>query len=208
MKHILYLGSQSQSRKKLLEDAQIPFILASHNADETKCDWVSSLRETVERITLYKMEHIVIPEANKEGDICFALTADTLSQSLDGSLRGKPVDKADAIDKIKISRPGATVGTAFCLDKKVYRSGKWIVSKRIKEYVEAKYEFDVPNEWMDVYLKKSYSLTASGAIAIEGYGEQFLKWVDGSYSTIVGLPMFEFREALHKLGFFDEFLKG
>jgi len=202
MKHILYVGSESQSRRKLLEEAQIPFILATHSADETKCDWSGSLRETVERIALYKMEHIVLPSGKKEGDICFALTADTLSQSLDGSLRGKPIDKADAIEKIKLSRGGATVGTAFCLDKKVYRSDKWIGSKRITQYVDAKYEFDVPDEWIDTYLKKSFGLRASGAIAIEEYGQQFLKWIDGSYSTIVGLPMFELREALEKLGFF------
>ena len=45
-------------------------------------------------------------------------------------------------------------------------------------------------------------MQASNAIAIEGCGGQFLQWVRGSYTTIVGLPMFELREALEEIGFY------
>ena len=69
--------------------------------------------------------------------------------------------------------------------------------------LHADYVFEVPEEWIDIYLEKSVGLRASGAIAIEDFGEQFLKSVSGSYSAIVGLPMFELREALSQLGFFE-----
>jgi len=201
MEHTLYLGSKSQARHQLLTDAKIPFVLVSQDADESKCDCGGSLRETVERIALYKMEHVMLPEG-KEGAICYVLTADTLGKHLDETIRGKPKDRFDAIAMIKAARVGATVGTSFCLDKRECRAGKWECCKRIQQYVEAQYVFDVPDEWIDVYLEKSFGVNASGAIAVEGYGEQFLKSVNGSYSTIVGLPMFELREALQKLGFF------
>jgi predicted house-cleaning NTP pyrophosphatase (Maf/HAM1 superfamily) len=71
--------------------------------------------------------------------------------------------------------------------------------------VTADYVFDVPDAWLDIYLEKSRGLVASGAIAIEEFGSQFLKTVHGSYTTIVGLPMYELREALEKIGFFVKY---
>ena len=60
----------------------------------------------------------------------------------------------------------------------------------------------MPDNWIDIYLEKTPYLDVSGGMAIEKYGNQFLKTVQGSYSTIIGLPLFEVREALEKLGFF------
>ena len=65
------------------------------------------------------------------------------------------------------------------------------------------YKFVIPDEWIEIYLKHSLlALSASNAIAVEGYGAQFLTAVNGSYSAIVGLPMFELRQALSDVGFF------
>jgi len=203
MEHKLYVGSKSQARHQLLKDAQIDFVIVNQDADESLCEIGSSLQETVENIARFKMEHVVLPEG-KEGDTCFVLTADTLSQHNDGSLAGKPKNRTDAIDMIKKASSGkARVGTAFCLDRRVYRSGNWTVFKRIENYVDAEYELCIPDEWIDIYLEKSFGTVASGAIAIEVYGAQFLKEVYGSHSTIVGLPMYELREALQALGFFN-----
>ena len=205
VKHI-YLGSKSQSRQRLLKEAQIPFIQVDCSEDESKCEWGLTLQESVEKIALYKMEHVMLPEG-KEGDTCFVLTADSLTLNPDGSLSGKPVNRADAIEKIKSSRGLATGGSAFCLDKRVYRSGKWEVFKRIQRYADAQFEWNVPDKWIDIYLEKSIGMGTAGAIAIELYGEQFLKYVSGSYSAIIGLPMYELRQALQELGFFDSILK-
>jgi len=207
MENFLYLGSKSQARKQLLEDAKIQFVLVDSFADESKCEWGLTLQESVEKIALYKMEHVVLPKGKKEGETCFVLTADSLTQNPDGSISGKPVDRTDAIAKIKASRGLATGGSAFCLDKRVYRSGNWEIFKRIEKYAEAKYIWDVPDEWIDVYIEKSFGTVSAGAIAVEGYGAQFLKTVQGSHSAIIGLPMFQLREALQSLGFFDSILK-
>lgn len=202
MSHILLLASKSASRKKLLEDAKIPFQCIDQDADETKCDWNLSLDKVVESIALYKMEHALIPEALMTGS-CFVLTADTLSQDIqDGTIHGKPVDRADAIEKIKKARQGSYLCTAFCLDKKIKKGATWHTQERIVQVVSAEHYFDIPDQWIEKYLDNSLGLSASNAIAIEGYGEQFLKSVHGSYSTIVGLPMFELRQALEKLNFF------
>lgn len=203
MENILYLGSKSQARHQLLKDAQINFVIVNQDADEAQCPILPSLKETVEIIARYKMDHVVLPDLiESEIAIRYVLTADTLTQNYDGSLAGKPKDKQEAIEMIKKARFGATVGTAFCLDKKVWSHGQWVAEKRIEKFVSASYDLEIEDEWIETYLKKSFGSVASGAVAIEGYGQQFLKTVSGSHSTIVGLPMFELRRALQEFGFF------
>lgn len=94
--------------------------------------------------------------------------------------------------------------TAFCLDKKIWRAGKWEVDKRIQKAVSAEYIFNIPDAWINIYLKNSLGLSASNAIAVEGFGAQFLEVIKGSYTTIVGLPMYEIRQALEEVGFFNQ----
>ncbi len=198
----LYLASESYSRKQLLKESNIPFQLLSQDADESACDWGLPLDKLVASISLYKMNHVTLPDG-KEGDVIFVLTADTLSQDANGEMQGKPKDKEDAISKIKQARKGTRLCTAFCLDKKVFKNGEWQVEERIHEMVPAEYLFYVPDRWIDTYLEQSIGLSCSNAIAVEAFGAQFLKEIRGSYSTVVGLPMYEFREALHRMGFFE-----
>jgi septum formation protein len=201
--HTLYLASKSPSRKFLLEQAHIPFQVVPQDADEHACDWSLPLPQLVKSIALYKMEHAMIPAGTHAGEICFVLSADTLSQDEDGTIHGKPVDREDAIAKIKAARKGATLCTAFCVDKKVWRAGKWELLQREERCVSSSYLFNIPDEWIETYLEKSIGLHCSNAIAIEEYGMQFLQSVHGSYSTIVGLPLYELREVLSMMGFFN-----
>jgi len=149
------------------------------------------------------MQHVVLLDGTQEGDICFVLTADTMSHDKMGTVHAKPVDRADAIEKIKATRQGSFLCTAYCLDKKVWRSGKWELQERVADVVSAEFIFYISDEWIDTYLEKTPFLNVSGGIAVEQYGNQFLKTVSGSYSTIIGLPLFELRESLEKLGFFN-----
>lgn len=202
MKHTLLLASSSVSRQQLLRESRIPFQTIGQSADESRCDWNQPLSDVVSSIARYKMEHATLPEG-KEDQIMFVLTADTLSQDMDGKIQGKPQDREDAIKKIKSARNGSRLCTAFCLDKKIFKDGKWVTTDRIEHVVFASYIFDVPDAWIDRYLENSLGFSSSNAIAIELYGAQFLKEVRGSYTTIVGLPLFEVRQALEALGFFS-----
>ena len=198
----LYLASSSVSRQQLLKEANIPYSLLSQSADETVCDWSLPLKQVVLSISLHKMNHVILPSV-QEGEEIYVLTADTLSQDADGQIEGKPIDREDAIRKIKKARNGTRLCTAFCLDKKRFKNGAWQVIKRIHRVVESEYIFMIPDAWIERYLDHSLGLTCSNAIAVELYGAQFLKEVKGSYSAIVGLPMFELREALTDLVFFE-----
>lgn len=198
----LFLASSSASRKQLLEDAKIPFSVISQSANEMACDWGLPLKQLVESIALHKMDHAMIPAGFQEDGICFVLTADTLGIDSQGNIQGKPIDKEDAITKIKSYRQRAITGTAYCLDKKIWRNNKWESEQRILGYARAEYVFDVPDELIERYLSQIPYMQVSGAVMIEGFGNQFLKTIHGSYSAVAGLPMYEVRQALTKLGFF------
>lgn len=185
----------------LLKEAHIPFVLVDQDANEHECDWGLPLQQVVTSIALHKMSHVVMPKG-QENDVAFVLTADTLSQDSSGALQGKPVDEADAYEKIKVARNGTRLCTAFCLDKKMFLQGNWETVERIEKQVFSSFTFNVPDEWISTYLEKSYAENTSGAIMIELFGNQFLESINGSYSTIIGLPMMELRESLSQLGFF------
>ena len=202
-KNVLLLASQSQSRKELLEEMRISFKVIHQDADESVCDHTLPFEALVKDIALEKMKHVVVPEGS-EGDICFVLTSDTLTQGVDGKLLGKPSDREDAIKKIKNVRGKSRTTSAFCLEKKVFKNGSWEIAERIEDCVGADHHFIVSDEWIETYLNESFGYKSSGSIAIEGFGLQFSQSINGSYSTIRGLPLFELRQALEKIGFFRD----
>lgn len=200
--NILTLGSSSLSRQMLLQESRISYICVPHLADETIYDRTRPLEEVVDAIALHKMKHVVLSDGT-EGAVCYVLTADTMGCNTKETIQGKPRDRDDAIAMIIAARDELRrCSTAFYLDKKKWQAGEWVTHDRIHSVVTSQYIFDVPDIWVDRYFESSNGLQASGAIAIEGYGMQFLKMISGSYSTIIGLPLYELRQALEKMGFF------
>jgi len=128
-----------------------------------------------------------------------------MGQDAQGTLYGKPKDKQDAIRLIKLLRHGSSMCTAFCVEKRKKGDNGWNVVQKVSKVVSTSYVFDIPDAWIENYLQHTPQyLNISGAITVEGYGEQFLKSINGSYSAILGLPVCELREALEELGFFNE----
>ncbi len=203
MNHSLYLASSSASRKALLELSQIPFSLVSQSADESQCSLFQPLESLVRELAVLKMNHIIFP-SGKVGEIAFFLTADTMTMDFNNQLYGKPVDREDAIRMLKACRKGVTVGSAFCLERKIFvAGGHWVTQESIVDYDQASCVVDVPDLFLDFYLGRISFLDVSGGIAIEGFGDQFVKEVCGSYSAILGLPMYKVREALYASGFYS-----
>ena len=201
MQNILFLGSKSPSRQLLLTQAGISFITVDQDSNETICDVSVPFKEIVMRIAQEKMEHVILPQPKSNDCQYFVLTADTLTYYADNSMSGKPVDRNDAIKKIKKAAEGSTTGTAFCLDKKIWVHDTWQTENRILGYAQGFCRFILPDQWLNAYLKQ-VSVCTAGAIFVEGFGMQFVKDVQGSYSAIIGLPMFELREGLQEIGFF------
>lgn len=197
----LFLGSKSRSRQELLQQAGIQFQLVGQDADETCCDWNLPFEDIVKSIAVHKMEHVILP-AGKKNSVCFVLTADTLTCNANGCIEGKPVHRDDAIRKIKAASHGTMTGTAFCLDKKIWTYDTWGIDQRMVCFAQGHCSFVVPDSWLEIYLAQPFVYSSAGAIFVEGFGAQFMRDVHGSYSAIIGLPMFELREALTQVGFF------
>lgn len=182
----------------------IPFEVVGHQANEEACGWELPLEKLVETIATAKSEHVIIPDHADKQKSVFVLTADSLCCDSRGKIHGKPQSRDDAIAKIKALNGKGKVSSAFCLERKFFEDNSWIAQERILKTVTADYEFDLPDSWIDRYLQNvPFYMNISGGITIDGYGAQFLKSINGSYSTILGLPVFEVRQALEKIGFFE-----
>ena len=203
-KDILYLGSQSNSRQKLLRIAGILYKVLEHKSDECGIDLELDFNDYVLEIAKHKMRHLTFPLELEKSEYIFVLTADTLCQDKNGNVMGKPTDKCDAIEKLKQQRDGGSRAvSAFCLDKKVCKNGEWKVLDRVEECVTSNYTFIVPDKWIDAHCENTWAHRAAGAVVFEEFGSMFLKTMNGSFSAIRGLPIFELREALEKVGFFN-----
>jgi septum formation protein len=194
----LYLASQSQMRKQLLLQSHIPFTVLEQTADETACDWNQPCTDVVLSIARSKMDHVSLPL----GTHCYVLTADTLCMDVQGHLQGKPENEEAARAMLTLWQAGCLVVTGFCLDKKEFKQGTWQTERRIEQAVVSKIDFSVPARWVDEYLRETPTLSVAGGMKIEDFGFQFVRTIEGSYSNILGLPLFEVREALTELGFF------
>ena len=211
----LYLASASQSRQKLLTLAQIPYHLVSHTSDECGIDVTQTFNDYVLAIAQHKMERVVLDRIVDTSTI-FVLTADTLIRTLQTKqILGKPTDYDDAKRMLALIRKESVeVVTGCCLEKKdrVNKAGntqrwntrRWNTVQSEHWVTGATLEFCVDEEMVDLFLEKTpQALHACGAGIIENFGFNFLRRVNGSYTAILGLPIFELRQALNKLGFFS-----
>ena len=201
MKH-LYLASQSPMRHALVASMGIPFTVIDHSATEV-VDSALPPVEFVLAVARQKMEHLIMP-IGQEGQVCFVLTADTMGCDAQGGLYGKPADRADAIRMLKILRKGAVCYTGLRLEKRIWQ-GAWKSVGQFESVTATTYELDLPDRWIADYLDNTPNyVSISGAFTIEGYGAQFLKWFNGSYTGVLGLPLNELRRGLEQLGFFED----
>jgi septum formation protein len=202
---ILYLASQSKSRKKLLDTANIPYQVITHSSDECGIELTESFEKYVLAIAQHKMDHAIIPppkELPVHSKSIIVLTADTLMRTEKTKIiMGKPknIDDAKKMLQLACQEPLELV-TACCLDKKEFRKDSWITIEKKHWTATAKLEFCVEQDSVQTYLEKvPDAMFACGAGVIEGFGLNFLKSMNGSFSAIMGLPLFELRVALKEL---------
>lgn len=202
MINVLRLASKSPSRRLLLETAKIPHIVVDQNADERECDWSKPVEEVVLSIAKHKMNHVLLSNGFFNNELLFVLTADTLCLNSKGAILGKPIDREDAVNMIKQSRGKNIVSSAFCISKRRWINNAWEQIDQKNQVVSTELFFDVPDSDIEWYLDNTIAEQCAGAMQVEN-AQAFLQSVYGSYSCIVGLPLFEVRCALQELGFFD-----
>ncbi len=120
------------------------------------------------------------------------LTADTIVV-LGDEILGKPKDRADAVSTLhKLSGGEHQVYTAVC----VFHAGK---SKTILSASTVKMA-PISEAQIAAYVATGEPMDKAGAYGIQGYAAMWIENINGSYSSIMGLPLFETTALLDELG--------
>lgn len=185
MKYLL--ASTSPRRQELLKYILNDFEIASPHFDESTV--VCKGAKKLVKILAYKKADAVFSKS--KGDWC-VIGADTIV-ALDDHIIGKPKDKQDAKKILKnLSGKKHQVHTGVCI---LFRQGE--VETKINFVVSAVIYFDkISEEEIDKYIATGEPADKAGAYAIQGYGGKFIKKINGSYHSIVGLPIEEIYQVL------------
>jgi len=185
----LILASSSPRRLELLASiGVIPDKILSPNVDES-CLKGESVREYVKRIALLKARaiHTRFPEA-------YVLAADTVVE-----IGRKIVLKAESREDAKriltqLSGRRHRVYTGVCVLSPQNKEASRVVITRLS--------FKRLNqEEVEDYLASAEWEGKAGAYGIQGKAGKFVKFISGSYTNVVGLPLYETDCLLKGLGF-------
>ena len=194
---MIYLASQSPRRRQLLEQLGVPHaLLLPDDADAAEALEAVRPGEApgtyVRRVTRLKLEHAMRALAQRQRPPAPVLCADT-TVALGRAILGKPRDAQDAAAMLRqLSGQTHRVITAVALhaadavheaaSESRVRFAPW-GDDDIAAYVDS-------GEWQG----------KAGAYAIQGRAAAFIAHISGSYSGIMGLPLFETARILRAAG--------
>lgn len=185
----LILASASPRRKDLLVQAGIsPDKIESADIDETpKKD--ENPRQYALRMAVEKAEIIAAKHKN-----AFILAADTVV-----ICRRKIMPKAEDAGQVEycmkeLSGRQHTVITAICIITPEQKQVAKISVTKIKFKTLTKGE-------ISSYVKSREGIGKAGGYGIQGRADIFVKNINGSYSNVVGLPLYETKNLLEGLGY-------
>jgi septum formation protein len=186
---ILYLASASPRRRELLEQIGVAFELRPVAVDESRQP-NEAARDYVLRLAHAKAEAAwALVARTRPGAV---LAADTAVVA-DGSILGKPRDRTDALAMLeKLSARTHDVLTAVALRSAHGVDSRVNVSRVTLRAIQ-------PGE-AERYWRTGEPRDKAGAYAIQGYAAVFIAALEGSYSGVMGLPLFETAELLAQAG--------
>lgn len=184
----LILASASPRRKALLEQVGIvPYLIIPADIDETPHSKELPARY-VERVALEKAKVIA---AQHPGD--YILSADTVV-----ACGRRILPKAENDAQVQhclalLSGRQHTVLTAVCV-----MAGDKISQRLVTTKVAFK---RLSPQEIQAYLTSNEGIGKAGGYAIQGRAGAFVRRINGSYSSVVGLPLCETGDLLAGLGF-------
>ena len=197
----IYLASQSPRRRELLRQIGVQFDVMTFRSGERGEDADvdetpladEKVEHSVERLALTKAEAGVRRVLWRKMLPRLVLAADTTLE-VDGEIIGKPVDTRDAHAILRrLSGRSHRVLTALALsDGKHTRSALSISTVKFRELSDA----DIRH-----YVASGEPMDKAGAYGIQGKAAIFVAEIHGSYSGIMGLPLFETAQLLEAFGY-------
>jgi septum formation protein len=196
----VYLASKSSRRQELLRQLGVDFtqllmreaagrprdIVETPRKDEPPLEYVKRVSRTKASVGWHLMgRRGLTPKP--------ILAADT-EVVFDGAVLGKPSDAAAAVEILRrLSGQTHQVSTAVAV--------RW--NKEINIVVSSsRVSFRaLTHDEIERYVATGEPFDKAGAYAIQGRGAAFVSHLEGSYSGVMGLPLFETAELLAKIGF-------
>ena len=192
----IYLASQSPRRRQLLEMLGVKHELLLADADED----TESLEEPlpneaparyVHRGTLLKLDAAIARMKRRGLEPAPVLCSDT-TVALGRRIYGQPADARDAARMLgELSGTTHRVLTAVAI-----QSGR----KRVTATNESRVTFaKMTARQVRDYVATGEPMGKAGAYAVQGRAAAYIPHISGSYSGIMGLPMFETANLLRAL---------
>jgi nucleoside triphosphate pyrophosphatase len=188
---MLYLASQSPRRRDLLGQLAATFSVLDVDVpeqraiDESPQDYVHRVARDKARAGLASLD------ANNRRD-AIVLGADT-EVVLDGDVFGKPRDVADATAML------------YRLSGRTHEviSAVWLVGadRELGDVCASRVRFAKLDEAsIAAYVASGEPFGKAGAYAIQGRGATLIEHLEGSYTGVMGLPLFETARLLRNVG--------
>jgi septum formation protein len=197
---MIYLASRSPRRRELLAQIGVKFEpLLFREGPRQDADTDEAVRpgeqpdDYVRRVTQLKSEaawqRVVMRRGLQRKPV---LAADT-TVAIGGEILGKPNDRADAERILKtLSGTQHRVLTAVALQ---YESRFEVaVSESLVTFTA------LDPEHIAAYVQSGEPFDKAGAYAIQGRAAAFVERLEGSYTGVMGLPLFETANLLRKFG--------
>jgi len=188
---MIYLASQSPRRRVLLEQLGVPFKTLAIRVDES-WDGVEPACDHVVRLAIAKARAGCHDSSELES-LC-VLAADT-AVVLDGDILGKPEGRAQGLDMLaRLSGRSHQVYTAVAL---ITPGGN---QEFCRVNVTRVYFRPLTLLEQESYWGTGEPLGKAGGYAIQGLAAAFIERIEGSYSGVMGLPLYETAELLSQVG--------
>jgi septum formation protein len=188
----LILASASPRRKRLLQQLDLPFnsLPCDINEEEAGSD-------PFDRTLMLSEKKAMAAYSKSAGN--WILGADTIVL-LDNIVLGKPIDNDEAASMLTIlSGREHEVLTGFSI---INPAGETVHRECVRSNVTIK---DLSNQEIAAYIETGEPFGKAGSYAIQGVGAFMVKNIVGSYSNVVGLPIYSLIKSLLTLGALNNF---
>ena len=187
----LLLVSGSPRRQELLDMIDVRYRVLNADIDETPL-LDEAPEALVRRLALGKAQAGRVLST----DVIPALGADTIVV-LKGEILLKPGSREEAermLRKLSACQHEVISAVAVALDDQHVSS---LVNRTQVTFAP------IPDDWIVEYCKGDEPMDKAGAYAVQGLTARWISHIDGSFSGVMGLPLFETATLLHQAGLLD-----
>ena len=192
MPNTIYLASASPRRREILVSLGFQPVLLAAEIDETALPG-EAVADYVARMA--RQKNAAARQLATQRGLTLAqplLSADTVV-ALDNAILGKPRDAAHARELLEsLSGREHQVWTAVCVSL-----GGQTLEAAQRSDVRFK---ELSEQEIAAYITSGEPLDKAGAYGIQGIGGVFVAHLSGSFSGVMGLPVFETVQLLRQLG--------